>query len=179
LPIILFCLHSSQLGEILPQLNELGFDFAGAIDLAARKKITGNVADEEGTTFEQWKTTEEAQQILNEAQNEEKQTFTAERSDELLREAYNNKKLSGEITEKTNGKNFTSSNIPTTTKSELISDISVEGITKQELYNAYPEVSTSYINSLYNSISPSSSSKTTSSGLSDEEFLEKLSGITQ
>lgn len=86
-----------------------------------------------------------------------------------LRSKYNALK-SGNAT----GKAYTAVNIPAKVKNELIYDIK-NAATLQELYEAYPEVSTSYINSLFNSLQKKSG---TSESLMSEEELDRFLNST-
>jgi hypothetical protein len=61
----------------------------------------------------------------------------------------------------TKSSQYTSTTVPTPIKTDLIDDIS-KGSSLQEIYTAYPEVSTSYISSLYNSLNKKGSSSSRS-----------------
>lgn len=52
---------------------------------------------------------------------------------------------------------YGSTNIPSKIKSDLTADIGKQGITLNQLYSAYPEVSTTYIDQIYRSLHPASS----------------------
>jgi len=70
------------------------------------------------------------------------------------------------------GANFTSSNIPSELKGEIITNAS-SGATLQELQSAYPDVSTTYLTTLYNQ-NKKVEEKKDESGMTNEEFIKSL-----
>lgn len=73
-------------------------------------------------------------------------------------------------------KNYSAATIPDPIKADLVADINVESATLQQLYDAYPDVSTSYISSLYNSLRKKKTTESSTGDMTDEEFMKFLKG---
>lgn len=132
------------------------------IPVGARSGYSGGttgdgVADETGSIlpFDEWKKTPEAMNLLRSSTGG--LNVTADTEKNVLRPAYEEATLHYYLNNPDSSKNYTSSTIPSPVKSLVISDIE-SGATKNDLYNAYPDVSTSYLSSLYNSLQKKESS---------------------
>lgn len=161
-PILFSKLPSSQISEITPKLAEMGFDFKAAIDIAARKNISRSSSEvttiERPVTFDEFIATPEAQQYLSDLESSEMMTLSPQKRQEALNQRYEELSSNDQLptltdTKKKSKSNYSATNIPNNVKIQLLDDIENGGYTKAELYRAYPEVSTSYINSLVNSYS--------------------------
>jgi hypothetical protein len=146
-------LSNSQLGEILTDLNDMGFDFQGAIDMAAKSKVVGSVTTSQTIPFEEWKNSEEAQQTIASMEARGLPVKEVSFVNQVLKEKYDRLVSSGELTTEVQDseKNFTATNIPTNVKNDLVEDIGKVGdggYTLIDIIKAYPDVSDSYIRSL-------------------------------
>jgi hypothetical protein len=131
----------------------------------------GGETTEDIMSYEEFKNSPEAQQLISQREQELQANIPDFRREELLQEAYSSQK-SEQLGEITPFKSYTAVNIPTNLKADIIADIEKKP-TIGYLYELYPEVSTSYLSSLYNSLTKKSSkSKTTT--MTDEEFLNIL-----
>lgn len=165
-------------GEIPESWNY--FDFQAASANAKRKPVSGDGSSVESEilSFDEWKQSDDAQQMLDQEikrQVEETGTggFTTATADTFLRSIYDESVKDYKRSSADREKNYTSSNIPNKIKADLIVDITQNNATLQEIYTAYPDVSSSYLSSLYNSLDKKESDAEESE-MSDEEFMEVL-----
>ncbi len=77
-----------------------------------------------------------------------------ERRDKLALETKDKNSIIANRGKTTSNKNYTAANIPDTVQKDLLDDIKSKKFTKEQIYGAYPDVSTSYLNSLFNSLNP-------------------------
>lgn len=69
-----------------------------------------------------------------------------------------NKKINPSSPSNSSGKNYTAANIPDSVSSKLRTDITSGSLSKAQLYDKYPDVSTAYVSALYNSLNSGSDS---------------------
>ena len=149
---------------------------------------TNNVTNTSGelVPFNEWKFSDEAKQLLNAEQKRQVQangssSFTTSSAEKYLREVYDEGVKEYKRSSAKSGSNYTASTIPSAVKSDIIYDITNNSATLQGLIEAYPDVSSSYLKSLYDSYvdkekKSSSGSSDSVTEMSDEEFKAWLSG---
>lgn len=123
-----------------------------------KRKPTPDGSPETYLSFEEWKQTPAAQNILKvEDPTGVKSQINAasglpDASDAILKPIYEETiKTAKRQAAVERGKNYTSANIPPDVRDDLVVDIT-SGADLQALFEAYPEVSSSYISSLANSL---------------------------
>lgn len=141
------------------------------------------VVDESGSllSYEEWRTSDEAKQILNAEMARQKaekgsSAMTTASADALLKPLYDDAVRQYKKETVDPSKNYTATNIPNTIKADIVSDITQNAATLEQLYRAYPDVSSSYLSSLYNSLKKKSTSSSSSTEMSDAAIDDFIAG---
>ena len=152
----------------------------GAKASTGKKTTTEDDTYSEIMSFDEWKTTPEANQLINEdirAQTKADGTggHTTATAETFLRAKYNDMVRENKIKTADRKKNYTATNIPNAVKTDLIHDITVSKAPLDQLYELYPDVSSAYISATYNSLQPK---KKKEEDTTDPELAKLLEAIT-
>lgn len=117
------------------------------------------VQDEQGQVlpFDDWKRTDAAKELLDREMDRQMAedgtaAMTTYMADQFLRPIYDESVAQWKRENADPDRNYTASTIPEFVKADLLADIERQNVTLGDLYDAYPDVSSSYIRSLYRSI---------------------------
>lgn len=155
------------------QTQRLKLEQAGLLDADRQSQLNylyGKKGKSGGTsemTFEKFLKTPIAQQTISRAQTDP--NVDQNELESILRNTYEQNRdnpFAG-----TKSSSYTATSIPSDIKTDLIDDIT-RGASLSDIYAAYPEVSSSYVSSLYNSLKKKKS--TSVGGMTDEQFMAEL-----
>lgn len=121
-------------------------------------------------SYDEWKNTPAAEKALNDAQTTQAQSFNPAKAEQTKKDAYDQSVLQHYQDNPSKQKNLSAANIPPPLKELVIADITASS-TLPELYNAYPEISTSYLSSLFNSLKKKKASTAQQDYADNQAFL--------
>jgi hypothetical protein len=153
----------------------------GAKPSTSKKTSSEDATYDEAMSFDEWKTTPEANKLINEdirSQTKADGTggHTTATAETFLRSKYNDMIRENKVKGADRKKNYTAVNIPNAVKSDLIHDITVNKAPLDQLYGLYPDVSSAFISATYNSLQPKK--KKEDEEALDPEMVKLLESIT-
>lgn len=135
---------------------------------APSKGSSTKKTSEKVLSFEDWKNTDEAVSLTAQMQGN---SFVPKSMENALQSKYDNYVRDYYQNNAEPGTNLTAGTIPTQIKQDLIYDIN-QNASLDELYEAYPEVSTSYLSSLFNSLKKKEDEDTAGDAIDVKSFLD-------